>query len=86
MSVFMLSKGESIEILCPAHYANGGAAVYAHFDHEQIPPNTDLKYKISVLECEPDLAVLNKLNMQYKLEPLKARTEKDKIIGTGKKL
>ena len=80
MSVFLLSKGEKISILCPAHYANGGASVYAHFDHEQIPAQTDMKYKIEILECESNLTNFNKVNEKYKLAPWQLKNMDEKIV------
>lgn len=34
MSVFMMSRGETIEIYCPSFYAFGGQSTYSHFDSE----------------------------------------------------
>jgi len=84
MSVFMMSKGETIEIYCPSRFANGGATVYSHFDSETVPADTDLRFKIEILECETQLESANKVNLKYKLEPLKSMDLNQKLRGTGK--
>lgn len=59
MAVYLMSSGESIEIVCPPVYANGAVRTYGHFDHEQIPANSEIRYKIEVMECESDLDKFN---------------------------
>lgn len=84
MAVYLLSTGDSIEIVCPAKFAFGGVSTYSHFDHEQIPPNTDIKYKIEVFECEGTIQDFNKANKKYKLPDLIEKKSQERIIGTGK--
>jgi len=74
MAVVNMHAGEKIKMFCPAHWANGGAEVYSHFDSYRIPPDTDLTYEFDVLECEASIDKINELVKKYGIPKIKKKT------------
>lgn len=84
LAVYMMHTGESITIECPSKFAHGGTRTYGHFDHVFIPADTDITYKIEILECEPTVDLINAANEKYLHVPKLVARKDEKIIGTGK--
>ena len=84
LAVYLLHTGESVTIKCPSKFAHGGRMTYGHFGHEYIPSDTDITYKLEVLECEPTVNTINAANAKYPFVPKLVAREDEKIIGTGK--
>lgn len=56
-----MHAGERFELDCPAHFARGGHSFYADDDEAfQVPPNTDLTYQLTVIDCQANKGDLQK--------------------------
>jgi len=61
-----MHAGEYAELACPAFYAHGGAEIYSDFGSMKIPADSDLTYKLEVLNCEETVEALNRKNKEDK--------------------
>jgi hypothetical protein len=74
MAAVNMHAGEKIKMFCPAHFANGGAEIYGHFDSFKIPADTDLTYDFEILECDSNIDNLNKVVKKYGVGKIRKKT------------
>lgn len=62
LAIVSMQAGEVVDMECPHYYAYGGTEKWSHFGAKKIPSNTDLEFKLEVLECEASIEALNEKN------------------------
>lgn len=55
-----------LKIKCPSYLAYGGTPHYGHFENDLIPANSELIFELDILECQPDVEKINKVNKKAK--------------------
>jgi hypothetical protein len=75
-------------MVCPHYYAYGGVEKWSHFGAKKIPANTDLEFKLEVLECEENIDALNERNqLSNNKAPLIEKQSEwaaaEPIVGSG---
>jgi hypothetical protein len=83
-----MQAGEVVDMDCPHYYAYGGTEKWSHFGAKKIPANTDLEFKLEVLECEPSIDAINEKNQMSGnkaplVEKLTEWDAEEPIIGSG---
>jgi len=88
LAIVSMQAGEEVDMVCPHYYAYGGVEKWSHFGAKKIPANTDLEFKLEVLECEESIDALNEKNqLSNNKAPLIEKQSEwaaaEPIVGSG---
>ena len=88
LAIISMQAGEVVDMDCPSYFAYGGAPYQSHFGAKMIPANSDLEFKLEVLECQPSIDLINEKNLESQnkaplIEKMSEYEQNYPIIGSG---